>query len=91
MAEILRIDSKKKCYLLHDDLLAVGVPFGKLNSAVVALKDGKTDSKALWTKHIFSLNDDFRMEHDAKTGLLTLSQGECVHIENAAEIDEIYA
>lgn len=90
MAEILRVDSKKKCYLLHDDLLAVGVPFSKLNSAVVALKDGKADSKALWTKHIFTLSDDFRMEHDPKTGLLTLSQGQRVHIEDAPEMDEIY-
>lgn len=90
MAEILRIDSKKKCYLLHENLLAVGVPFTKLNSAVVALKDGKDNSKALWTKHIFSLDSDFKMEYDARTGLLALCQGDRYHEEDAAEIDEIY-
>lgn len=91
MAEILRIDSKKKCYLLHENFLAVGVPFTKLNSAVTALKDGKANAKALWAKHVFTLDSNFTMEHDAKNGILSLSQGERHHVEDTAEIDEIYA
>lgn len=90
MAEILKIESKKKCYLLHDDILIVGIPFAKMQEAVAALKDGKTDSKSLWANCVFILDDTFTMTHDPNIDVLVLQQGKKRFTEDAPELEDIY-
>lgn len=91
MAEILKIESKKKCYLLHDDILIVGIPFAKMQEAVAALKEGKTDSKSLWANYVFMLDDAFTMTYDPNVKLLVLQQDKKRFAEDAPELEDIYA
>lgn len=91
MAEILKIESKKKCYLLHDDILITGIPFSKMHEAVAALKEGKTDSKSLWANFVFTLDDAFTMTNDPNTDSLVLQQNKKRFTEDAPELEDIYA
>lgn len=91
MAEILKIESKQKSYLLNNDLLIAGIPYAKTAAAVAALKDGKTDPKSLCAVQVFTLDDTFSMEFNESAGQIILRQEKKCMVEDAAELDDIAA
>lgn len=91
MAEILQIESKKKCYLLHNDILITGIPVMKINAAITALKEGLTDTKSLWANHVFTLDDTFNLEYQKNAGRIILRQAKKRFVEDAYEQADIAA
>lgn len=89
MADIFKVDSQKKCHVIHGDLLLINVPFTKLNSCVQALQNGKTDAKSLGAKHVFNLNANFKMESNPANHEIAMTDGTKTFVEDADEVEDI--
>lgn len=89
MADILKINSKKKCYVIHNNLLLVDVPFDQLSECVAALNKGETGARLLWARYVYKLDNRFKMKNDRAEGMLILNDGARKIVENAKELENI--